>query len=247
MKAKVEFTSSFCPETMSTRSVLFGLFSLLMVTPSEFSDVVGDGPVQATVGEDVVLSCHLDPPSDVSAKTVHWKRNHLTVHLYRDRNDDYEDLQDEQFRGRTSLFHHEMSRGNISLKLTNVTEEDSGRYSCYLPKLESTVKRGNVLLRVFRVNPQKDPAGTGGNYEKETGDKAGGVGGGVLIPLSAVTAVYCYNPSKRLEGSERRRRERRKPKCNPKDEPKDEQKDEHKDDERREGPDTEEKTPLNDP
>ncbi|KAM3590691.1 uncharacterized protein V6R79_014449 [Siganus canaliculatus] len=126
---------------------LFRLLLLLLVTPSVFSAVLGQD-VQAAAGEDVLLSCVLDPPLDVTDQTVKWTLNGVTVHLYRDGTENPEDLQDEQFRGRTSMFHHELSRGNISLKLTNVHEEDAGFYSCSVPRLKSGVKTGNVFLTV---------------------------------------------------------------------------------------------------
>ncbi|KAM3589999.1 uncharacterized protein V6R79_001655 [Siganus canaliculatus] len=126
---------------------LFRLLLLLLVTPSVFSAVLGQD-VQAAAGEDVLLSCVLDPPLDVTDQTVKWTLNGVTVHFYRDGTENPEDLQDEQFRGRTSMFHHELSRGNISLKLTNVHEEDAGFYSCSVPRLKSGLKTGNVFLTV---------------------------------------------------------------------------------------------------
>ncbi|XP_053198837.1 programmed cell death 1 ligand 1-like [Scomber japonicus] len=39
--------------------------------------------------------------------------------------------QDQRFRGRTSLFRDQISRGNASLQLTEVEVRDEGRYRCY--------------------------------------------------------------------------------------------------------------------
>ncbi|KAM3591200.1 uncharacterized protein V6R79_024561 [Siganus canaliculatus] len=161
--------------------------------PAEFS-VVGHEPVQASAGEDVVLPCRLNPPFDVSTLTVEWTRDGRIVHVYKDRK--YDHPQDEQFRGRTSLFHEEMIRGNISLKLSNVTVEDSGLYFCYVPRLNSTVKRGNVNLT---VHPQKNPAGSGGDNETEDDQKQTRVHTPAIVAISfvliiAVSAVlrsYC--------------------------------------------------------
>uniref|UniRef100_A0A7N6AID3 Ig-like domain-containing protein n=1 Tax=Anabas testudineus TaxID=64144 RepID=A0A7N6AID3_ANATE len=110
------------------------------------SNVTGSHePVRAVVGEDVILPCHLEPPFDVTTLRVDWKFNGQFVHVYRSLKDD-PDPQHEQFKHRTSLFHDEMHKGNISLKLTNVSEADKGHYTCYVPKLES--QRGNVTLIV---------------------------------------------------------------------------------------------------
>ncbi|CAG5986465.1 unnamed protein product [Menidia menidia] len=41
-----------------------------------------------------------------------------------------------------------MSKGNISLTLLNVREEDAGIYTCLVPKLGSKVKQDTVTLVV---------------------------------------------------------------------------------------------------
>ena len=104
-------------------------------------------PVNVTIGDDAVLSCHLEPEFDAKTQTVEWRRDQTIVHVYRNRDDDPAH-QDESFRGRTSLFREEMIRGNISLKLTNVTEQDAGEYMCFVPNLRGQAKKGYVTLIV---------------------------------------------------------------------------------------------------
>ncbi|XP_073331569.1 butyrophilin-like protein 2 [Pagrus major] len=100
------------------------------------SDVIGsDQPVKALVSDDVILPCHLEPPLDVTTLSVEWRHGPALVHVYRNRRDDPVS-QDQNFKGRTSLFQDEMTRGNISLKLTSVTEQDAGNYTCSVPKLQ---------------------------------------------------------------------------------------------------------------
>ncbi|XP_045920656.1 CD276 antigen-like [Micropterus dolomieu] len=112
------------------------------------SDVIGSHePVTVVVGDDVILPCHLETPFDVKTLTVEWKCNKTIAHIYRNKKDDLVD-QDQKFKGRTSLFPDEMTKGNISLKLTNVTEQDAGIFTCYVPKLHSQVKKGNITLIV---------------------------------------------------------------------------------------------------
>ena len=119
----------------------------IFVSPGQ-SDVIGSRErVYVTIGDDAVLSCHLEPEFDLKTQTVEWRRDQTIVHVYRN-NDDDPALQDERFRGRTSLFQDEMIRGNISLKLTNVTEQDAGEYMCFVPNLRSQVKKGYVTLIV---------------------------------------------------------------------------------------------------
>ena len=53
-----------------------------------------------------------------------------TIHSYYG-NTDQLALQDQRFKGRTSLFRDQISRGNASLHLTGVKVQDQGRYKCY--------------------------------------------------------------------------------------------------------------------
>ncbi|XP_053198794.1 NACHT, LRR and PYD domains-containing protein 1b allele 3-like [Scomber japonicus] len=53
-----------------------------------------------------------------------------TIHSYYG-NTDQLALQDQRFKGRTSLFRDQISRGNASLHLTGVEVQDQGRYKCY--------------------------------------------------------------------------------------------------------------------
>ncbi|XP_029028605.1 CD276 antigen-like isoform X1 [Betta splendens] len=118
---------------------------------SVVSEVIGsDQAVRAVVGGDVILPCHMKPPFDVTTLTVEWKtRNGAVVHKFTNGGDNT-DIQNDQFKGRTSLFHDEMHKGNISLKLTNVTLTDAGNYTCSLRKQQQE-KKGNVEL-VFDSN-----------------------------------------------------------------------------------------------
>uniref|UniRef100_A0AAX7VVF1 Ig-like domain-containing protein n=1 Tax=Astatotilapia calliptera TaxID=8154 RepID=A0AAX7VVF1_ASTCA len=112
------------------------------------SDVIGsDEPVKANVGEDVILPCHLEPPFNVSTLTVEWRRNKTYVHVYRSMKHD-PNQQNSHFINRTYLFCDEIGKGNISLLLRNVSKEDEGLYICYVPKLHSQVRKGNITLKV---------------------------------------------------------------------------------------------------
>ncbi|XP_030286027.1 myelin-oligodendrocyte glycoprotein-like [Sparus aurata] len=108
------------------------------------SAVIGsDQPVKVLVSDDIILPCHLEPPLDVTTLSVEWRRGPALVHVYRNRRDDPVS-QDQNFKGRTSLFQDEITRGNISLKMTNITEQDAGNYTCSVPKLQ----RSSITLVV---------------------------------------------------------------------------------------------------
>uniref|UniRef100_A0A8C4DLY9 Ig-like domain-containing protein n=1 Tax=Dicentrarchus labrax TaxID=13489 RepID=A0A8C4DLY9_DICLA len=153
------------------------------------SDMIGsDKPVTVTVGDNVILPCYLEPPLDMTTETVEWKRDEEFVHVSQHEKD-YLDLQDENFRGRTSLFYEEMIRGNISLKLTNVTELDAGSYTCNVPKLQSQVRRGFINLTVEPVG------GHSGNINTEPGGGTGlspGAITGIAIGVIAVLAIVVF-------------------------------------------------------
>ncbi|XP_067380034.1 butyrophilin subfamily 3 member A2-like isoform X5 [Channa argus] len=92
-------------------------------------------PVVAKVGDDVILPCHLEPAVDVATKTLEWTRSDLKptyVYIWY-AGQDYVNMKNPSYKGRTSLFTDELKRGNISLKLSNVTPADEGKYRCYIP------------------------------------------------------------------------------------------------------------------
>uniref|UniRef100_A0A3P8Q2P8 Ig-like domain-containing protein n=1 Tax=Astatotilapia calliptera TaxID=8154 RepID=A0A3P8Q2P8_ASTCA len=122
--------------------------------------VIGSNlPIIAAPGDDVILPCHLEPMFDVQGLTVEWSKPDLKpdpsdrlsrvgyVHLYRDRQE-VPDMKMASYFRRTELFMDDMKHGNISLKILNVSEEDNGRYRCFIPKLQSRVKAAVVELVV---------------------------------------------------------------------------------------------------
>ncbi|XP_044198126.1 myelin-oligodendrocyte glycoprotein-like isoform X1 [Thunnus albacares] len=135
--------------------------TFIVWTPVEGqSEVIGSTqPIIASPGDDVILPCHLDPEFNVTGLTVEWSKPDLKpdpsdrlsrvayVHLYRHRKEDL-DMKIPAYLNRTELFTDELERGNISLKIMNVTLADEGRYRCLVPKLESSAKSAIVELVV---------------------------------------------------------------------------------------------------
>ncbi|TKS92504.1 V-set domain-containing T-cell activation inhibitor 1 [Collichthys lucidus] len=110
--------------------MFFSPFVLFVIAAVE-SEVIASKTIELRSGEDAVLPCNLAPSYDMQGLRVEWTRDGKEVHLYREGNDDLRD-QDKSFKGRTSLFREEITGGNISLKLSNATAEDSGIYTCYV-------------------------------------------------------------------------------------------------------------------
>nr|XP_046236131.1 myelin-oligodendrocyte glycoprotein-like isoform X2 [Scatophagus argus] len=158
--------------------VLFTLWTLTVRLSTE-ARATGQGqphvvgplqPIICAVGDDVILPCHLEPPSNVEGLTVEWSKPDLKpdpldrlsrveyVHVYRDRHEDL-DMKIQSYFRRTTLFTDGLKTGNISLKITNVTLEDEGRYRCFIPKLRSQVRDWIVQL-VVEPNSVKSPTET---------------------------------------------------------------------------------------
>uniref|UniRef100_A0A8C4TCJ7 Ig-like domain-containing protein n=1 Tax=Erpetoichthys calabaricus TaxID=27687 RepID=A0A8C4TCJ7_ERPCA len=80
------------------------------------------------------LSLSLSPPHTESVDgylAVRWLRDFSVVHYTID-GEDLSDLTSHQFRGRTHIFPSQLSMGNASLLLQDVTVDDTGNYTCNL-------------------------------------------------------------------------------------------------------------------
>ncbi|XP_062301171.1 selection and upkeep of intraepithelial T-cells protein 6-like [Scomber scombrus] len=99
------------------------------------SQLIGPSqPILATVGDDIILPCHLEPAEDVTVKILEWTRSDLKpsyVHVARS-GQDLRELKHPSYKDRTSLIIEELKHGNISLKLSKVKLSDKGTYKCYI-------------------------------------------------------------------------------------------------------------------
>ncbi|XP_071315755.1 myelin-oligodendrocyte glycoprotein-like [Trachinotus anak] len=142
------------------------------------SQLIGSSqPVVATVGDDVILPCHVEPRLNVEELVVEWWRpdvppdpgdplsHYRYVHRYLD-NQDVEDMKIPSYAGRTVLFKDQLKHGNLSLKLMNAKLSDEGRYLCVLPQLQSkqraTVIQLNVEPRPVESRPTETTPQPGG-------------------------------------------------------------------------------------
>ncbi|KAK6467677.1 CD276 antigen-like [Huso huso] len=111
--------------------------------------------VKCTDGQDCILSCTFNYTSggwDEKSGVI-WRRAETgrIVHSYHDNTDQLDHLL-PQYVSRTSLFDSELQRGNASLLLRRVREEDAGEYKCsvYTPRLY-----GSGLTEVVVVPAQR--------------------------------------------------------------------------------------------
>uniref|UniRef100_A0A8B9ZBZ0 Butyrophilin subfamily 1 member A1 n=1 Tax=Anas platyrhynchos TaxID=8839 RepID=A0A8B9ZBZ0_ANAPL len=113
------------------KTILYCKNTTLFLTPAELR-VVGPGyPLTATVGQDVVLPCHLSPQRDARSLDVRWIRDHIseTVHHYHNGQDLYRE-QMEAYAGRTELVRDGLSAGSLDLRITGLRPSDDGLYVC---------------------------------------------------------------------------------------------------------------------
>ncbi|XP_049433692.1 trichohyalin-like [Epinephelus fuscoguttatus] len=124
----------------------FGAFTVLLFHPVVFlalihscqSQLIGPSqPIVALVGDDIILSCHLNPAMNAYDMTVEWARPDLDprfVVVWRD-GVELESKKHPSYRGRTSVFTDELKHGNVSLKLSNVRRSDEATYRCFIPAI----------------------------------------------------------------------------------------------------------------
>uniref|UniRef100_A0A3Q1FU27 Ig-like domain-containing protein n=1 Tax=Acanthochromis polyacanthus TaxID=80966 RepID=A0A3Q1FU27_9TELE len=117
--------------------------------------VVGPSqPVLAKVGDDVLLSCWLEPAVDASDMSVEWSREDLNpsyIYLWWYR-EELESLKHPDYKGRSSMLFSKLEFGDVSLKISKVKPSDEGKYRCFIPTLGRgcTVELvvGELILKV---------------------------------------------------------------------------------------------------
>uniref|UniRef100_A0A8C3BRQ1 Ig-like domain-containing protein n=1 Tax=Cairina moschata TaxID=8855 RepID=A0A8C3BRQ1_CAIMO len=118
----------WCLQPFSPPSLLL---QVLTPAPAPLTVVGPDQPLTATVGQDVVLPCHLSSQRDARTLEVRWTRDSIseTVHHYRNG----EDLYGEQmgaYAGRTELARDGLSAGSLELRISGLRPSDDGQYAC---------------------------------------------------------------------------------------------------------------------
>ncbi|XP_035856361.1 programmed cell death 1 ligand 1-like isoform X2 [Sander lucioperca] len=138
--------------------------------------------IEAAEGEDVNIQCGLDPPVNLSDYTLDVARerddhgNYDDVYSYR-RGKDHLDDQMGRYRGRTTLNHEDLIRGNVTLKISSVNLSDSGNYIVFLKKLQAPSVINITVVSKDQANRTKrnDSSTSGPPVEEETeSDHRGG-------------------------------------------------------------------------
>ncbi|KAI5108458.1 hypothetical protein C0J45_2052 [Silurus meridionalis] len=143
MEDKGEFTCEVHTSDMSanTTVVLHGV--------EHFVVKGADHAVFAHEGDDVILNCSVDshvPMSEIEEVT--WKKTDgdegILVLLYQN-SEIFPDSSHESYQGRVDFFISEITKGNFSLKLKEVTMKDRGEFTCEVHTSDMSA-RTTVLL-----------------------------------------------------------------------------------------------------
>ncbi|XDV12319.1 hypothetical protein PO909_001023 [Leuciscus waleckii] len=96
-----------------------------------FSNVKGPPGCQISLGDSVVLPCHVDKCLLKEGLKVEWRRTDTKalVHLYQDGESRAEEQQ-QDYHDRAHFFTDQIQHGNFSLRLDNLRAEDKGLYKC---------------------------------------------------------------------------------------------------------------------
>uniref|UniRef100_A0A7N6BM65 Ig-like domain-containing protein n=1 Tax=Anabas testudineus TaxID=64144 RepID=A0A7N6BM65_ANATE len=134
---------------LKTKKIQQRLFFWFCFILSEFRKTNGreNGPdvVKVVVfeGEDVILPCSVNNKENIESKLFDWRKDgQKEVFRYDGGLHDNNGLsgQDEQFKGRVSLFKEQLKFGNASIIIRNTEVTDSGDYTCDFPLLQPTQK-----------------------------------------------------------------------------------------------------------
>uniref|UniRef100_A0A8C4XDV2 CD276 antigen homolog n=1 Tax=Erpetoichthys calabaricus TaxID=27687 RepID=A0A8C4XDV2_ERPCA len=110
----------------------------------QYLHVESDNCLTAIIGETVQIPCTLNTEESLKTEniSVEWATSEgLIIHSFVKGVDNLSN-QAPQFEGRPQLFRHELSRGNFSLRLSNVSVTDVGKFVCsYYDEVSTTGSR----------------------------------------------------------------------------------------------------------
>lgn len=88
-------------------------------------------PIVAQLGDTILLPCFSQGPLPLEGLQVEWRKtdSESLVIIFQER-ESRPELQSQSFRSRVHIFPDEISKGNFSIILYNVVNNDAGTYRC---------------------------------------------------------------------------------------------------------------------
>ncbi|XP_036835175.1 butyrophilin subfamily 1 member A1-like isoform X1 [Oncorhynchus mykiss] len=123
---------------------MFSLFIAVKMAESRVHNqfkLTSEDYVRADVGKKVTLPCHLSSGTSAVAMTIRWFKETECIYLYK--NGQVTERSD--YEGRVSLITQELERGNVSLRLRDFRESDTGDYICQVIHGEQKEEAGAFL------------------------------------------------------------------------------------------------------
>src|SRR4029434_2599905 len=113
-----------------------------LCSPTDFKLVTADHVVEASVGGDVTLPCHLSPETSAVAMEIRWFKRTDCIYLYKNGHV----TEGRGYEGRVSVNTKELKRGDLSLRLRESRYGDGGVHTCQVISGEHK-EEGRVGLR----------------------------------------------------------------------------------------------------
>ncbi|MBN3311796.1 BT2A2 protein, partial [Atractosteus spatula] len=119
---------------------------LLFSSAGQVKVVVPSSSMLAIKGSSIVLPCHLEPETSAAGMEVRWFKGSFTDFLYLHKNG--KETVGSVYKGRVSLVHPDLEKGNVSLLLKDITASDEGIYTCHVSPGQYFDERSlNMLVR----------------------------------------------------------------------------------------------------
>ncbi|KAJ8269711.1 hypothetical protein COCON_G00123180 [Conger conger] len=134
-----------------------------------FSGLDPRDPISVRTGSSVTLPCWVLPPHNAESMQVHWFQRtpsyQISVLLYRERQVQGS-FQAPQFSGRAFLQPGGLKRGDVSLRLENVSVADGGKFQCYVSS-DRHYNLTEVFLNVTVTLPSTSSSSPGDNQSRQ--------------------------------------------------------------------------------
>ncbi|KAL0966927.1 hypothetical protein UPYG_G00302360 [Umbra pygmaea] len=106
-----------------------------------------DERIRGVDGDNIILPCHLSPETSAVTMTIRWFKETECIYLY----NNGQVTERTGYEDRLSLNTQELQRGNVSLRMKNFKESDSGFYICQVINGEQEEEEDLVYLWTSEV------------------------------------------------------------------------------------------------